>query len=1102
MRLARAALLLTIFAVVVCGGAYARPAIPLDGVWEYTYCDATAPPGSEATWAPITVPAVMEWRPEGPHTVWFRRPCYVPSSWSGNRAILRLNGVKYSHKVFLNGKAVGGVVGGFSPAEYDVTRHLIPGATNALALQVQDWTALLPANAKLETAQPPKGTLLLPVGGTTTQVGLWDSVSLELRPRVWIDDVCVTTSVRDAVMLVDVRVKNGGEDDRRTKVTARISAGGGGPFFAPEEIVVPAGATETVTLMADWPNPKLWSPQTPHLYTLVVGLRTGAMADAVQVRFGFREFWAEGNRFYLNCLPLHLLAVSAPQVICDQSSDRFFGTIRDAGANAVRLGGQPWPQRWYEAADEAGVLVIAESALCDMAEYYALQDQKFWNNARRDLCAMVASLRSHPSIVLWSVERELLASGGAAAKQGEQQVGEWVEAIQALDPTRPVMCGGDADGGGAADVYSLRRPHELPRWNQWPETASWLGGPVQLDGYPCGSWQWSQDKPLYLDEFLRLPLTDVAAATVLFGDAAFPNPDLSRTLAETQAREWQVIAARDVGVSAISAWTVDEIADPASPARQAMSRAYRPLAAFDLSANTHVFAGKVVARAITVVNDTDAARRLDLRWRLVPSVGKWKVEGGYPVTLPPAGRERVNAVLALPPVDQERVKATFTVDLCETGRVVFSASTEWEVFGNGPLSGRIAGAPKRVAVYDPKGDTTRLLAEMGIASLPFDHTRVRQALRDCPVAVIGTSALLFAPGVPTGPMMAELLTHVRGGGTLLVFEQPRYPSALMPTQLTTQSATITFARDAAHPALQGLTEQDLAHWLPNGLVSLMEMQKPTWGGFRTIADSGGACGLATAGLAEVRLGKGRIILNQLDLTTKYGVDPVATRIARNLLAYVGTKPAPTGRIGVILDAPAPMHLNLLGVEYDRYTDRLARLFQGAHPALLIAAPNRVQPYAESLRRYVQRGGRVIFHNVTPAAMPVVAELAGVPIRISDNAGGPITLTNRTGPAAGMSNAEFNWLQADPQTSALCFSPAVASYLVDLSSVKQAVVHTTPGVLASIPYGKGLWIIDQVRWDAPGPHQVQAQRYLATLLLNVGAAFGEPAIVLQRGSIGR
>ncbi len=54
-------------------------------------------------------------------------------------------------------------------------------------------------------------------------------------------------------------------------------------------------------------------------------------------------------------------------------------------------------------------------------------------------------------------------------------------------------------------------------------------------------------------------------------------------------------------------------------------------------------------------------------------------------------------------------------------------------------------------------------------------------------------------------------------------------------------------------------------------------------------------------------------------------------------------------------------------------------------------------------------------------------------------------------------------------------------------------YTEPVVLASISSGRGLWVIDQVRWDRPEGHEVEARRYLSTLLTSLGGSAVVPPI---------
>ena len=222
-----------------------------------------------------------------------------------------------------------------------------------------------------------------------------------------------------------------------------------------------------------------------------------------------------------------------------------------------------------------------------------------------------------------------------------------------------------------------------------------------------------------------------------------------------------------------------------------------------------------------------------------------------------------------------------------------------------------------------------MLDDLSIAAAPFDATNAPVVLARNRVAVIGKHA--SPEDYPADdPLCAALLAFVRGGGTLLVFEQEHYPRALLPVSLTDQQASIAFARRAEDPLLQGVEEMDLAHWTVGGLVSARPMAKPDWGGFRTIVDSGGPEGLATAGLAELQMGRGRVLLCQLDVTRQYSVDPAATRIVRNLL--------PRGRPrGLRTQGSSPV----IGGDVDAGAVRRGQ--GGLRHAPLGAGPRRAEP---------------------------------------------------------------------------------------------------------------------------------------------------------------
>ena len=1066
---------------LAAGQVQARDAISLNGEWQYVYADAASAPGGETAWQSITVPSVLEWQPDGPHCVWYRKKFSLPSAWRGRRIILRLDGVKYAHRALLNGREVGRHVGGYEPAEYDVTAQARLGEENELLVAAQDWTALLlPGTAGeitpgAEFVSWVKDGIIAPIGSHGSEVGIWQGVRVEARPEVWVDDVFVTTSVRQhtrrafpqqpsaahpagqgnaRVLRVEVTLHNAGARPAQVEVRPEVVSGGPGPDLGAQAVTVPAGGEGVVTFAASWPEAHLWSPDDPHLYTL----RVQAGKDAREVRFGFREFWAEGERLILNGTPIRLLATAAhPMAEYDADPKKAYAIAKSAGCVAMRLHAQPWPQQWYDAADEAGMLLVWESGLWCYSPNYALGHDEFWENARRHIAAQMKLHRNHPSVVIWSAENELLLCGGDQVQGTEERLGALADFMRGLDPTRPVMCDGDADPAGKFDIINLHYPREFPAWNLWPETAYWFDSTITPDTFPRREWKWDRRKPLYLGEFLWVPAEQLDAGSIFFGDAIYPDPAAYHLRAKATAWEMQVIAARDADVAGMCPWNFWEGGGFPNPGSEAHRRGYQPVAAFPKDLGTRVFSEEVAQRTLMVFNDSPRARDLEVRWRLKAEVGAWETSGSERLSLSPTERAHVTAKLTVPAIERAVVPAQFTVEVWEGKEKLFSESHPWKVFRRGDVL-HAAGTAQSLAVYDPVGKTAQMLRKLGCALTALTPENATKALARARVVAVGKGAFAREAGgrIVVGRkdgFSEQLRRFVERGGTLVVFEQEVYPGQLIPLTLSDYGATIAFVRDRSHAILRGLDDTDLAHWLPDGLVARREIVKPTHGGFRTLVDSGGERGLETAGLAELRLGRGRMILCQLNVSDRVEVEPsgvaltgepAAAAVVQHMLRDAATSEQPTGLTAVMAsDAAAAKRahspsgecavLDAIGLRYQRITSPLRESDLRRFGQLIVADPTQLAGSEEAVRRFVSEGGKVVLHNISPAGVSTVERLLRQPIVLQKGAQGHVSLTDRSGPAAALTAQDLAWFGAKP--AAAYAVPELTSELADATLVQ-------------------------------------------------------------------
>ena len=160
------------------------------------------------------------------------------------------------------------------------------------------------------------------------------------------------------------------------------------------------------------PDARLWSPDDPHLRTLVVTLaRDGAPVDEVTLQIGLRTVAVEGDRILLNGEPLVLRGFGRHEdfpVLGRGASAavaaRDLQLMRDLGANSFRTGHYPHDEDTLDLADRLGLLVISETP--SVALFFAEEGSRE-AGARAQLRRRARRPRPEPRLrVAWSVANE------------------------------------------------------------------------------------------------------------------------------------------------------------------------------------------------------------------------------------------------------------------------------------------------------------------------------------------------------------------------------------------------------------------------------------------------------------------------------------------------------------------------------------------------------------------------------------------------------------------------------------------------------------------------------------------------------------------------
>lgn len=176
-------------------------------------------------------------------------------------------------------------------------------------------------------------------------------------------------------------------------------------------------------------NPSLWSPSSPHLYTLKTELiSNGEVCDTLFTQFGVRYFSFDPDKgFFLNGVPTKLkgvcvhhdagaLGAAVPKEVW---RDRLI-KLKECGANALRTSHNPPDPTLLELCDELGFLTMDEAF-----DEWEGPKNKWWQGhnvyppkrlgyfedfpewGEKDIKAMVMRDRNHPSVIMWSVGNEI-----------------------------------------------------------------------------------------------------------------------------------------------------------------------------------------------------------------------------------------------------------------------------------------------------------------------------------------------------------------------------------------------------------------------------------------------------------------------------------------------------------------------------------------------------------------------------------------------------------------------------------------------------------------------------------------------------------------------
>ncbi|MCE0497619.1 MAG: hypothetical protein LV481_06715 [Methylacidiphilales bacterium] len=345
-------------------------------------------------------------------TAWYQREITVPAEWTGRRITLYAEYLNSFAIAYIDGQEAGEIQ--FPAGEVDLTAACQPGSRHVLSL----FVAALPL--KDVVFSHANTSTLKEVKGSVARRGLCGDVYLVGTPPAnRIDGVKVATSVRKGEISLDVTLRQL-DADGKYSLRATISDDTG----KVEEFTSDPFSGHDVTddhfaWSKKWMPEKLWDIKSPqNIYSLSLSLLDAngkALDTALPVRFGYREFWIDGRDFYLNgtrlhlsCVPLDNAEVSASTATYDAAKESFL-RLQSFGINCVYAhnydcapGSHLSFSEILRAADDTGMLVSLSQPHFSDYDWKA-PDADASNGYARHAAFYVQVAGNHPSVVFYSM---------------------------------------------------------------------------------------------------------------------------------------------------------------------------------------------------------------------------------------------------------------------------------------------------------------------------------------------------------------------------------------------------------------------------------------------------------------------------------------------------------------------------------------------------------------------------------------------------------------------------------------------------------------------------------------------------------------------------